>query len=82
MYDAILEKKSILLVLLFLTLAAILDSRLDQAECYHSEALKSGHAACEIENHECSGFIQMNLKVSVDVNFARVDLNYQMVIVT
>ena len=42
-YHAILEKKLIVLVLLFLALAAILD----QAEFYHSEALRSGHAACE-----------------------------------
>ena len=41
----ILEKKLILVVLLFLTLAAIWI--LDHAEFYHSEALKSGHAARE-----------------------------------
>ena len=40
------EEKADLLVLLFLALAAILNSL--QAEIYDSEALQSGHAACEI----------------------------------
>ena len=46
MYQAILEKRLIVLVMLFLALVAILDSR--PPLIYHSEALKSGYAACEI----------------------------------
>ena len=54
-YHAILEKKLILLVLLFLALAAILEIR-DQAEFYHSEALSLVMLHVKFENHECSGF--------------------------
>ena len=45
-YQVVLEKKLILVALLFLATAAIFDP--DQSEFYHSEALQPCHAACEI----------------------------------
>ena len=54
-----------------------------QAELYHSEALQSGNAACEILEHGCSNFreqvIRMDLNVRVDVYFVRVNVNYDLI---
>ena len=36
----------------------------------------------KFENHGCSGFREMDLNGRVDVNFARVDVNFQTVTVT
>ena len=52
----------------------------DQPEFYYSEALQPCHAACKILKPWVQWLVQNKSFVNtrVDVNFARVDVNFQM----
>ena len=55
-YPAVLEKKLILLLLLFLVMAAILDIR--PTQFYTSKTLVADHAPFKFENCRCNSFIE------------------------